>query len=114
MTAQMRDNIMMNAFKSVNKLRASESLQFGKTMFCRTDNLFIFARSATGFDSFVVVVNLGPAIAHKFKGDSCVGERENAELVFHSHNENHEDTKLELSKAIYVGENEVVVFKFPA
>lgn len=114
MTAQLDSNIMMKAFRSINMLRDSESLQFGKTMFCTTDNLLIFARSATGFESFVVVVNLGPHTAHTFKGDSCVGERENAELVFHSHNRDHKGTSLELSKAIAIGENEVLVLKFPA
>ena len=114
MTAQLLDNTMMDAFKSINKLRSSESLQFGKTMFCTTDNLLIFARSAPGFESFVVAVNLGPATAHTFQGDKCMGERKTAELVFHSHNPDHKSTLLELGTAIGVEENEVLVFKFNA
>jgi len=113
MTAQLRDNMLMNSFKQLNMLRKSESLQFGRTMFCSTGDLFVFARNAPGFESFVVVLNLGEETDHRFAGDQCFGEHASAELVYHSH-AGHEDTELQLGKAIHLNKNEALIFKFPA
>ena len=114
MTAQLGDNAMMDSFKELNKLQASESLQFGKTMFCSSGNLLIFARNAPGFESFVVVANLGPKTAHKFAGEACAGGQKEGEVVFHSHKEEHQDAKLKLEEAVTIGQNEVIVIKLPA
>lgn len=114
MTAQLGDNKMMDSFKALNKLRSSESLQFGKTMFCSNGDLLIFARNAEGFESFVVVINLGGATAHMFMGDKCVGERDSAELVFHSHVMERANTQLNLNNAVSIGGDEVLVLKFAA
>jgi hypothetical protein len=112
MTAQLGDNALMNSFKALNDLRNKESIQFGRTMFCSVGDLFIFARNAPGFPSFVVVLNMGEATAHRFSGDACFSGRTTAELVYHS--AEHEDHTLNLAQAIFIKKNEAMVLQFPA
>ncbi|XP_076441951.1 amino acid transporter heavy chain SLC3A1-like [Babylonia areolata] len=115
MTAQLRDHSVMKTFKSLTALRTTEdSLLFGHTMFCSTDNLLIFARHAPGFDSFLVVANLGPTTAHRFGSSECASGRKTGKLVFHSHNSEHEGKMLKLYKAIHIDEDEVLVLKLAA
>jgi len=112
-TAQLGKDKMMDSFKALNELRQSESLQFGKTMFCSSGPLLIFARKAHRFDSFVVAINLdSSSTTHKFKGDACVGDRTTGELVFHSQKQ--EVSEIDFTKSVRIGANEVLVFKLPA
>lgn len=112
MTAQLGDNNIMDSFKNLTKLRESESFQFGKTLFCSVDDLFMFSRMAPGFESFVVVINMGPPTSHTFKGGKCIGDREKATLAFHSGREM--ELSLNMAKSIRLGADEVHVYKFPA
>ncbi|KAL8590338.1 hypothetical protein ACOMHN_006454 [Nucella lapillus] len=114
MTAQLRDNTMMDSFKALNKLRAMESMQFGKTRLCTKDNLLFFSRHAKGFPSFIVVANLGNSTTHKFQGEDCVGDKAKADLVFHSLGPSDSKKELHLDQAIHVGAYEVLVMQFPA
>ncbi|KAL8589851.1 hypothetical protein ACOMHN_020854 [Nucella lapillus] len=112
-TAQLRYNRMTTSFKFLNKLRASESLQFGETIFCSTDNLLMFTRHAPGFDLFLVVINLGQTTGYNFADCECVMGQKKAKLVFHSHSEKLQNTQLDMDRAIIVGKNEVLVLRFP-
>ncbi|PVD26607.1 hypothetical protein C0Q70_14284 [Pomacea canaliculata] len=114
LTAQLSEsgNSLMSSFTQLMQLRSNESLQFGQTQFCTTDDLLIFSRHAKGFAPYMVVINMGKsATAHSFVNDKCIGGK-TAEVVFHSHNEDHMSKIIDVEAAVAIGSGEVLVLKF--